>query len=99
MLIAMSGYRIVRDTVPVLVDERAVDAQRIRAIVQGIPRIGSVRTVRSRAGAGGVLFADVTITVDGAITVSEAHDLADIVEERIEAELGNSEVVVHVEPD
>ena len=97
-LIARSGYRIIRETVPVLVDQRAVDARRIREIVQGIPRIRSVRSVRSRAGAGGVVFADVTIAVEGSISVTEAHVLADAVEERIEAALGNSEVVVHVEP-
>lgn len=96
--IARSGYRIIRETVPVLVDQRAVDARRIREIVQGIPRIRSVRSVRSRAGAGGVVFADVTIAVEGSISVTEAHVLADAVEERIEAALGNSEVVVHVEP-
>ena len=98
-LIARSGYRIVRDTVPVLVDRRAVDASRIRAIVQDIPRIRDVRGIRSRAGAGGVLFADVTIAVDGSISVADAHVLADAVEERIEAALGTSEVVVHVEPE
>ena len=98
-LIARSGYRIVRDTVPVLVDRRAVDANRIRAIVQEIPHITAIRSIRSRAGAGGVLFADVTIAVEGSITVADAHVLADAVEERIEAALGNSEVVVHVEPE
>ena len=98
-LIARSGYRIVRETVPVLVDQRAVDARRILAIVQEIPRIRAVRSVRSRAGAGGVLFADVTIAVEGAISVADAHLLADAVEERIEAALGTSEVVVHVEPE
>ena len=97
-LIARSGYRIIRETVPVLVDQRAVDARRIREIVQGIPRIRSVRKVRSRAGAGGVVFADVTIAVEGSISVTDAHVLADTVEERLEAALGNSEVVVHVEP-
>lgn len=98
-LIARSGYRIVRETVPVLVDQRAVDAQRIRTIVQGIPRIRAVRSIRSRAGAGGVLFADVIIAVDGSISVADAHLLADAVEERIEAALGSSEVIVHVEPE
>ena len=98
-LIARSGYRIVRETVPVLVDQRAVDAQRIRTIVQGIPRIRAVRSIRSRAGAGGVLFADVIIAVDGSISVADAHILADAVEERIEAALGSSEVIVHVEPE
>ena len=97
-LIARSGLSIVRNTVPVLVDERAVDAERIREIIRTIPRIREVRSVRSRSGAGGVLFADITITVDGALAVAEAHALTDAIEERIEEALGSSEVVVHVEP-
>lgn len=97
-LIARSGFKIIRETIPVLVDQRGVEARQIREIVQQIPRIRGIRTIRSRSGAGGVLFADVTITVDGEITVADAHVLADAVEERIAAQLGDSEVVVHVEP-
>ena len=97
-LIARSGVAIIRNTVPVLVDERAVDAERIREIVRQIPRILEVRSVRSRSGAAGVLFADITITVDGSLPVAAAHELTDAIEARVEAALGASEVIVHVEP-
>ncbi|HUF26568.1 MAG TPA: cation diffusion facilitator family transporter [Gemmatimonadaceae bacterium] len=97
-LIARSGIAIIRATVPVLVDQRGADESEIRGVVEKIPRIASVRSIRSRSGAGGLLFADVTIAVEGSITVAEAHALADAVEERIESRLGPSEVVVHVEP-
>ena len=98
VLIARSGVAIIRNTVPVLVDERAVDAERIRQIVRAIPRIREVRGIRSRLGASGVLFADITITVDGTISVVDAHDLADAIEAGVQAELGESEVIVHAEP-
>jgi cation diffusion facilitator family transporter len=98
VIIAVSGYRILRGTIPILVDERAVDAERVRALVRGIPRIRDVRMVRSRYAASGLLFAELTIVVDGGSTVAEAHALADAVEERITQELGASEVTVHIEP-
>lgn len=98
LVIAWNGYEIVRGTVPVLVDQRAVDAAEIRRILGTIPRIRDVRTIRSRASASGVLFAEVTIGVDAGTTVDEAHAIADQVEERIAQELGASEVTVHVEP-
>ena len=98
LIIAWHGYEIVRSTVPVLVDARAVDAAVIRRLVATIPRILDVRSVRSRAGATGAVLAEVTIVVDGEISVSEAHALMDAVEERIAAELGASDVHVHVEP-
>ena len=98
IILAISGYRILKGTIPILVDERAVDADKIRALVRTIPKISEVRTVRSRFAASGLLFAELTIVVDGESTVAEAHALADEVETRIGAELGASDVTVHVEP-
>ena len=98
MIIAFSGYRILKGTIPILVDERAVDAEEIRKIVRGIPAIGEVRMVRSRFAASGLLFAELTIVVDENSSVAEAHALADAVEARITEALGASDVTVHVEP-
>jgi len=98
LMIAWNGYQIVRNTVPVLVDARGVDAAVLRRVVGAIPQVVDVRTVRSRAIAPEVLFAEVTIGVKGATTVEEAHHIADTVEEKIAKELGVSEVLVHVEP-
>ncbi len=98
LVIAWNGYQIVRGTVPVLVDERAVDAADIRRLLSVIPGISEVPSVRSRAMASGVLFAEVTICVDAETTVEEAHRIADAVEDCLAEQLGASEVMVHVEP-
>jgi cation diffusion facilitator family transporter len=98
LIIARNGYQILKETVPILVDERGLDSADVRRLVERIPRIAEVRSVRSRAGASGVVFAEVTVGVDGSTTVSDAHDIADEVETRIAEALGASEVVVHVEP-
>ena len=97
-IIGWNGYQILRETVPILVDERAVDADEIRGLVGGIARVADVRDVRSRSTSSGVLFAEVTIGVAAATSVAEAHVLADEVEARIQAALGAAEVTVHVEP-
>jgi len=98
LIIAWNGYQILKETVPILVDERGLDSADVRRIVERIPRVSQVRSVRSRAGASGVVFADVTVGVAGATTVADAHALADEIENRIAEALGASEVVVHVEP-
>jgi cation diffusion facilitator family transporter len=98
LIIAWNGYQILRETVPILVDERGLDSADVRRIVERIPRIAEVRNVRSRAGASGVVFAEVTVGVAGATSVADAHLIADEVENRIAEVLGASEVVVHVEP-
>jgi divalent metal cation (Fe/Co/Zn/Cd) transporter len=54
--------------------------------------------VRSRTNSSGVIFAEVTITVDGSLPVSRAHDLADAVERSVAHALGSADVTVHVEP-
>src|SRR5207247_7482066 len=61
LIIAWSGFQLLRQSIPVLVDERAIDARRLRGVVLGVPQIHDVRSVRSRSTASGQLFAEVTI--------------------------------------
>ncbi|MBA3670863.1 MAG: hypothetical protein H0W68_02410, partial [Gemmatimonadaceae bacterium] len=98
LIIAWSGYRILRGTIPILVDERAVGAERLSEIVRAIPGVIGVRSARSRRTASGHLFAEVTILVDGTTSVTNAHDFTDEVERAITRELGTAEAIVHVEP-
>ena len=98
LTIAWNGYQILKETVPILVDERGLDSEDVRQIVESIPEVAEVRSVRSRAGASGVVFAEVTVGVTGSTSVADAHAIADEVERRITEVLGASEVVVHVEP-
>jgi cation diffusion facilitator family transporter len=97
-IIALSGYQILRDSIPILVDARAVDAERLAAIARAIPGVAGVRAVRSRRTSSGHLFAELTILVDGTRSVAAAHDFTDEVERAIERELGTAEAIVHVEP-
>jgi cation diffusion facilitator family transporter len=98
LIIARSGFQILRQSIPILVDERAIDAHDLRSLVLGVPDIVDVRNVRSRSTASGQLFAEVTISVAASTPVDEAHRLADAVESAIEREFGTSQVTVHIEP-
>jgi cation diffusion facilitator family transporter len=98
LIIAWSGFQILRHSIPILVDARAVEADRLAQIVRTIPGVVGVRSARSRRTSSGHLFAEVTILVDGATSVSAAHDFTDDVERAIERELGTAEAIVHVEP-
>jgi cation diffusion facilitator family transporter len=98
LIIAWSGLQILRQSIPILVDQRALDAQELRDLVMSVQGIRDVRNIRSRFTASGQLFAEVTIAVDGTIPVDDAHRLADEVEATIEREFGTSQVTVHVEP-
>jgi cation diffusion facilitator family transporter len=98
LIIAYSGYQILRDSIPILVDARGVESDRLESIVRSIPGVVDVRAARSRRTASGHLFAEVTILVDGQTSVIAAHDFTDEVERAIARELGTAEAIVHVEP-
>jgi cation diffusion facilitator family transporter len=98
LIIAWSGFRILRRSIPILVDQRAVEASDLRRIISDIPGIVEVRGVRSRYSASGVLFAELTIAVPGTTPVNRAHELADEVEGAVASRYGAAEVTVHVEP-
>ncbi|HEX8725935.1 MAG TPA: cation diffusion facilitator family transporter [Gemmatimonadaceae bacterium] len=98
LIIAWTGWQILRDSVPILVDARGMDAAELRRIARSIPGILEVRAVRSRSTASGQLFVEMTIVVAGSSTVHDAHGLADAVESAVERAAGTAEVVVHVEP-
>jgi cation diffusion facilitator family transporter len=98
VLIARTGWGIIRDAVPVLVDQRAVEATEIRRLAGTISGVREVYDVRSR-GRPGALFAELTIAVRGGLDVETAHDIADRVENEVADQLGAQDVIVHVEPD
>lgn len=96
-VIAYSGFEIVRETVPVLVDERAFDPDRIHSLVTGDPDVVDASEIRSR-GRPGEAFAELTIHVDPTAGVREAHRIADRIERLLQEEGGFYGVTVHVEP-
>jgi cation diffusion facilitator family transporter len=97
LLIAYSGIQILRHTIPVLVDQRAFDADRIRVFVRRLPGVLDATEIRSR-GRRGEAFAELTIRVDADSSLRDAHEIADEVERRLGDEGGFYGVVVHVEP-
>lgn len=98
LLIAWSGYQILRDSIPVLVDARGVEAARLEDIARSVPGVEGVRSVRSRRTSSGHMFVELTILVPGRRSVESAHELTDDVEGAIARELGGAEAIVHVEP-
>lgn len=96
-IIAHTGWKIVHQTVPVLVDARAVDPVLIQRLVEAHGGVVSSYGIRSR-GRRGAVFAELTIAVDPALDVQRSHQIADEVEHHVARELGAYEVVVHVEP-
>lgn len=100
LLIVRVAYQILARVLPILVDERALPEPTIREAAQSVDGVKSAYGIRSRTGGGntGVRYAEVTIAVDSAANVADAHAIADAVEERLKQDLELAEVTVHVEP-
>jgi cation diffusion facilitator family transporter len=47
---------------------------------------------------GNMVFAELHLSVDGALSVNEAHDLTDHLEEELKGEMPNTCLTIHVEP-
>jgi cation diffusion facilitator family transporter len=98
VLILRTGVHILRETIPVLVDEAAVEAAEIRRMAEAMDGVDAAYDVRSRGRREGARFAELTIAVRSGLDIEEAHEIADLVEDEVRRRLGARRVVVHVEP-
>ncbi len=98
VVVARVGWGIVKQAVGILSDTARLDPLEVEALIRGVPGVLSCRDVRSR-GMEGTVYVDLKIQVDPQLTTARAHELADAVEQRIQAEHPEVvDVVVHVEP-
>lgn len=99
--ILWAGYKIIKQSMAGLMDE-AVGAEmekRIRACIQESGHGAlQVHDIRART-AGRMTFIEFHMVVPGAMTVNEAHDICDRVEDALEAALENTDVSIHIEPE
>lgn len=95
--ITHSGWAIVKRSVPLLVDERAIEPRLVREVAEHTPGVERSYSVRSR-GRTGEMFVELTISVDSSLDVERSHEIADLVEHAVSERFGARDVVVHVEP-
>lgn len=100
ILVLKVAIDLYRKSVSGLVDsstdaETVARIQQFLADIDGIEEVNSLKTRVFGASA----YADVTIKVDGALTVEEGHDIATLAHNKIEANLPKiKHIMVHIEP-
>ncbi|OJT16445.1 cation-efflux pump [Archangium sp. Cb G35] len=99
VVVARVAWGIVKQAVGILSDTARLDPQKVmNLLTRQVPGVRSCRDVRSR-GMEGTVYVDLKIEVDPLLTTAQAHELADAVEARLQAEFPEVvDVVVHVEP-
>jgi cation diffusion facilitator family transporter len=97
-VIAVQAVRILVSAFHVLTDRAAIDPERIESLARDVAGVREVRDVRTR-GRGDAVYVDLTVHLDGQVTLQEAHAVADRIEERLKAAHPEIvDVVVHPEP-
>ncbi len=95
------GYKLAAESMSALMDEAA--SPQIEARIKEVIRANGegalqAHDIRTRT-AGPQTFIEFHLVVPGEMTVEAAHEICDRLEDAIEAELANTDVVIHVEPD
>lgn len=99
VLVIVAAVRLMRTNISVLMDSAPVGSD--QAAREAIAALGNgieLRRLRLR-GAGNRTFADVVIAVEPDTGLSAGHAVAESVEAAVREALGDSDVVVHVEPN
>jgi len=97
LVIGKIGIDVLRETLPILLDQAPIDPQEIARVVDKIGGIESFHRVRSRGPIGGAAV-DLHIRVSPEKSLQEANAISDEVRRRLLALDSISDVTVHVEP-
>jgi cation diffusion facilitator family transporter len=97
-VIAVQAVRIFVSAFHVLTDRAPLAPEPIETLALAVVGVKQVRDVRTR-GRGDAIYVDLTVHLDGSMTLSEAHDVADRIEDKLKAAHPEIvDVVVHPEP-
>lgn len=96
LIIIRSGIEILKETVPVLVDEAWVQEDDLRDLIMSTTKVAGFSHLRSRR-VHEHAFMEMTVRFD-TDSLSEAHALSHEIEEKILEKYGEVQVTIHIEP-
>jgi cation diffusion facilitator family transporter len=97
VLVFSSGWKVLRENLPWLVDEMAIAPEVIHAIAIEVPGVVNCHSIASRGVVGRQVFIEMHAIVD-AVDVETAHRITEEVEARLEERFSPVRILIHVEP-
>ncbi|MFG6096617.1 cation diffusion facilitator family transporter [Leptothoe sp. ISB3NOV94-8A] len=97
VLVLHSGWLVLSANLPWLVDEMAIAPEAIHREVMRVPGVLNCHSIASRGLLGRQVFIDMHLIVEPKDVVS-AHDITEVVEQKLEKVFGPIRVTIHVEP-
>ena len=99
--ILWSGWQLIRQSVIGLMDVAVEPAMlaRIREIIS-VNAVGALEAhdIRTRQ-AGKMIYVEFHLVVPGAMTVEAAHQICDLIEQKLREKVENAQITIHVEPE
>jgi cation diffusion facilitator family transporter len=97
LLVFRSGWKVLRDNLPWLVDEMAIAPEAIHTTVMQVPGVVNCHDIASRGLLGRQVFIDMHLIVEPQ-DVAAAHRVTEQVEAALEAKYGPARITIHIEP-
>ena len=98
LLIIYLAFNLFRRSVPILLDQYAIEPEKLTNIVKQVHGVKKVYRVRSR-WIGQTCAIDLVISVDSKSSTEESHKITDEIESLIEKRFDKTDISIHVEPE
>jgi cation diffusion facilitator family transporter len=96
-LVFSSGWKVLMENLPLLVDEMAIAPEVIHQIVLEVPGVLNCHAIASRGVVGRQVFIEMHLIVS-AQDVETAHAITEAVEARLSQQFSPVRILIHVEP-
>lgn len=97
LLVFWSGWSVLTENLPWLVDQMAIAPETIHAIAVSVPSVLNCHDIASRGVIGRQVFIEMHLIVD-APDVETAHNITEEVEKQLEQRFHPVRILIHVEP-
>lgn len=97
LLVFHSGWEVIRENLPWLVDEMAIAPEAIHDIVMEVPGVINCHDIASRGMLGRQVFIEMHLVVN-TNDIFTAHQITEQIEDHLEKRFGRVRVIIHVEP-
>jgi divalent metal cation (Fe/Co/Zn/Cd) transporter len=97
LLVFTSGWEVVKENLPWLVDEMAIAPETIHDLVMNVPGVINCHDIASRGLLGRQVFIEMHLIVNTS-DVNIAHQITEEIERRLAQRFGNVRISIHVEP-
>ncbi|NER78168.1 MAG: cation transporter [Leptolyngbya sp. SIO1D8] len=97
ILVFKSGWDVLRENLPWLVDEMAIAPEAIQSTVIQVPGVINCHEIASRGLLGRQVFIDMHLIVQPR-DVEKAHEITEHVEAVLEEKYGPARITIHIEP-